>query len=124
MNKEQWDKVKEIYKKPQEEFSGSDIEYLMRSDLFKEGGLISERRKSDENRTPFLDTIAFGEIVAVSSRTLHETIKSGRDISPRTYNAIMNQVELRLTRQRVAELENEVFELRNYIALCLDRRIK
>lgn len=125
-------KVQEIFNKSFEEFTGDDIDYLIRSDLFKEGGLVNPDYRQevldedgkpvyDESgnkvKKPARDMEAFSEIVEVSARTLHRNIINEKDITSRTYKAIMTQVHLRLKDEHLRLKDERIKELERYIAI-------
>lgn len=114
MNDELWN----IFHKDAGDFSPADIETIMRSNLFKEGGMVNRGYRiteksvtgetEEEIKRPSLDTNGFGKLIGVSGRTIHECITATREITPRTYNAIMSHVEIRLLRLKVAEYERRL----------------
>jgi uncharacterized protein YpmS len=94
-----------MYKIPDyEAFTGKDLEILMRSDIFREGGLLNYNYKQDGKAS--LDKQAMADICCVSTRSIFEYLKGARDIPEFVHRILEKEVLLANANIHIQELKN------------------
>lgn len=89
-----------------DDFNHEDLEALMRSDLFREGGLLNYNYKQDGK--PSLDKQSMAEICCVSQRSIYEYLKGAREIPEFVHRILSREVDLANERLKNSRMKNDI----------------